>query len=71
MEYAVVENGVVTNVIVASENYIHFSSGEAIPSHEARIGWFYKDGLFFPPVVDEKKVPLSSTEMAEPNLPLL
>lgn len=60
MEYAVVENGVVTNIIVASENYVHAFDGEAIPSSEAQIGWTYKDGVFSPPVVDKDT-------MAEPR----
>ncbi len=38
MKYAVVENGVVTNIIVASEDYVHAFDGEAIPSSEAQIG---------------------------------
>ncbi|WP_375609584.1 hypothetical protein [Bartonella sp. AC53GZZY] len=54
MEYAVVENGVVTNIIVASEDYVHAFEGEAIPSREAQIGWTYKDEVFSPPVVDEE-----------------
>ncbi|WP_317993223.1 hypothetical protein [Bartonella gliris] len=70
MEYAVVENGVVTNIIVASEDYVHAFEGEAIPSHEAQIGWTYKDGLFSPPVVDESTKQLSSTEMVEKDPPV-
>ncbi|WP_375608845.1 MULTISPECIES: hypothetical protein [unclassified Bartonella] len=54
MKYAVVENGVVTNIIVASEDYVHAFDGEAIPSREAQIGWTYKDEVFSPPVVDEE-----------------
>ncbi|USP02179.1 hypothetical protein [Bartonella taylorii] len=53
MEYAVVENGMVTNIIVASKDYVHVFDGEAIPSSEAQIGWIYKDGVFSPPIVDE------------------
>ncbi|CAK01597.1 hypothetical protein [Bartonella tribocorum] len=60
MKYAVVENGVVTNIIVASENYVHAFDGEAIRSSEAQIGWTYKDGVFSPPVVDKDT-------MAEPR----
>ncbi|MCZ2203992.1 hypothetical protein [Bartonella sp. A05] len=49
MKYAVVKNGVVTNIIVASENYVYPSSkGKAILSNEAQIGWIYKDGVFTP-----------------------
>ncbi|WP_156851752.1 hypothetical protein [Bartonella refiksaydamii] len=70
MEYAVVENGVVTNIIVASEDYVHAFDGEAIPSSEAQIGWTYKDGVFSPPTVDEEKASLSSTEMAETDAPV-
>ncbi|EJF82871.1 hypothetical protein [Candidatus Bartonella washoeensis] len=69
MEYAVVENGVVTNIIVASEDYVHVFDGEAIPSSEAQIGWTYKDGVFSPPVVEENTQQLSSSEMAETNAP--
>ncbi|WP_375680468.1 MULTISPECIES: hypothetical protein [unclassified Bartonella] len=54
MKYAVVENGVVTNIIVASEDYVHAFDGEAIPSSEAQIGWTYKDGVFSPPMVDKE-----------------
>ncbi|UNE53504.1 hypothetical protein [Bartonella machadoae] len=60
MEYAVVEKGVVTNIIVASENYVHAFDGEAIPSSEAQIGWTYKDGVFSPPIIDEENNSLSS-----------
>ncbi|ACS51168.1 hypothetical protein [Bartonella grahamii] len=70
MEYAVVENGVVTNIIVASEDYIHALDGEAIPSSEAQIGWTYKDGVFSPPIVDENTKQLSSTKMAEIDAPV-
>ncbi|GAA5101239.1 hypothetical protein [Bartonella acomydis] len=65
MEYAVVENGVVTNIIVASKDYVHAFDGEAIPSSEAQIGWTYKDGVFSPPVVDENKEQFASTQSAE------
>ncbi|WP_455466803.1 hypothetical protein [Bartonella sp. B39] len=65
MDYAVVENGIVTNIIVASEDYVHAFDGEAIPSSEAQIGWTYKDGVFSPPEVHEAKASLSSTKMAE------
>ncbi|UTO27855.1 hypothetical protein [Bartonella harrusi] len=64
MEYAVVEKDVVTNIIVASENYVHAFDGEAIPSSEAQIGWTYKDGVFSPPVIDEENNS-SSSEKAE------
>ncbi|WP_375689459.1 hypothetical protein [Bartonella sp. AP57NXGY] len=70
MKYAVVENGVVTNIIVASEDYVHAFDGEAIPSSEAQIGWTYKDGVFSPPIVDENTKQLSSTEMAEIDAPV-
>ncbi|EJF74819.1 hypothetical protein MCO_01897 [Bartonella sp. DB5-6] len=70
MEYAVVENGVVTNIIIASEDYVHGFDGEAISSSEAQIGWTYKDGVFSPPVVDENTKQLSSTEMAETDAPV-
>ncbi|WP_273757267.1 hypothetical protein [Bartonella sp. MM73XJBT] len=70
MKYAVVENGVVTNIIVASEDYVHVFDGEAIPSSKAQIGWTYKDGVFSPPVVDENTKQLSSTEMVETDEPL-
>ncbi|WP_208431511.1 hypothetical protein [Bartonella doshiae] len=70
MEYAVVENGVVTNIIVASEDYVHAFDGEAIPSSEAQIGWTYKDGVFSPPIVDENTKQLSSTEMTETDIPV-
>ncbi|UTO29271.1 hypothetical protein [Bartonella harrusi] len=64
MEYAIVEKGVVTNIIIASENYVHAFDGEAIASKEAQIGWTYKDGVFSPPIIDEEKNSLSS-EKAE------
>ncbi|WP_375685677.1 hypothetical protein [Bartonella sp. TT110JLCBS] len=70
MKYAVVENGVVTNIIVASEDYVHAFDGEAIPSSEAQIGWTYKDGVFSPPIVDENTKQLSSTEMTEIDAPV-
>ncbi|WP_375652088.1 hypothetical protein [Bartonella sp. LB28NMGDW] len=70
MKYAVVENGVVTNIIVASEDYVHAFDGEAIPSNEAQIGWTYKDGVFSPPIVDENTKQLSSTEMTETDIPV-
>lgn len=70
MDYAVVENGVVTNIIVASEDYVHAFEGEAIPSSEAQIGWTYKHGVFSPPVLDENTKQLSSTEMVETDIPV-
>ncbi|SSZ39282.1 hypothetical protein [Bartonella grahamii] len=70
MEYAVVENGVVKNIIVASEDYVHAFDGEAIPSSEAQIGWTYKDGVFSPPIVDENTKQLSSPEMTETGIPV-
>ncbi|EJF79102.1 hypothetical protein MCO_01160 [Bartonella sp. DB5-6] len=70
MEYAVVENGVVTNIIIASEDYVHTFEGEAIFSSNAQIGWTYKDGVFSPPEVDENTKQLSSTEMAETDAPV-
>ncbi|UNE54394.1 hypothetical protein [Bartonella machadoae] len=60
MEYAVVEKGVVTNIIVAPEDYVHAFDGEAIASSEAQIGWTYKDGVFSPPIIDEENNSLSS-----------
>ncbi|WP_019221562.1 hypothetical protein [Bartonella senegalensis] len=65
MEYAVVEKGVVTNIIVASKDYVHAFDGEAIPSKEAQIGWSYKDGIFSPPLLDENKKQSASTQPAE------
>lgn len=65
MEYAVVENGIVTNIIVASEDYVHASDGEAILSNEAQIGWHYKDGVFSPPIVEENTKHLSSSKPVE------
>lgn len=65
MEYAVVENGVVINIIVASKDYVHTFDGEAIPSKEAQIGWTYKDGIFSPPVVDKDIKQSISTESVE------
>ncbi|WP_317992668.1 hypothetical protein [Bartonella gliris] len=65
MEYAVVENGVVTNIIVASEDYVHAFDGEAIPSKEAQIGWTYQDGVFSPPLLDENTKQSTSTELME------
>ncbi|MET3560674.1 hypothetical protein ABID39_001382 [Bartonella japonica] len=65
MEYAVVENGIVTNIIVASEDYVHDSDGEAILSNEAQIGWYYKDGVFSPPIVEENTKQLSSSKPVE------
>ncbi|ETS07676.1 hypothetical protein [Bartonella henselae] len=70
MDYAVVENGVVTNIIVASKDYVHAFDGEAIPSSEAQIGWTYKDGIFSPPIADENAKQLSSTEMVETDIPV-
>ncbi|WP_019224001.1 hypothetical protein [Bartonella rattaustraliani] len=67
MEYAVVENGVVTNIIVASKDYVHAFEGEAIASSEAQIGWIYKDGVFSPPVVENEKASLSP-ETSEPDV---
>ncbi|MCZ2158879.1 hypothetical protein NPX99_06300 [Bartonella sp. 220] len=69
MEYAVVENGVVTNIIVAPEDYVHIFDGEAIPSNEAQIGWTYKDGVFSPPIIDEENAS-SSSERAKTDTPV-
>ncbi|AQX20251.1 hypothetical protein [Bartonella sp. WD16.2] len=66
MQYAVVENGVVTNIIVASEDYVYPFEGEAIASNEAQIGWTYKDGHFYP-LVEEEKNDLSLTETTQPE----
>ncbi|ENN90826.1 hypothetical protein [Bartonella schoenbuchensis] len=66
MQYAVVENGVVTNIIVAPEDYVYPFEGEAIASNEAQIGWTYKDGQFYPPV-EEEKDDLSFTETTQPE----
>ncbi|OPB29847.1 hypothetical protein [Bartonella sp. WD12.1] len=62
MQYAVVENGMVTNIIVAPEDYVYPFEGEAIASNEAQIGWIYKDGQFSPPLDEEGSVLETSVE---------
>ena len=47
--YAVVENNLVVNAVVADEAYAE-SQGWILLTNGAGIGWSYIDGVFYPPV---------------------
>jgi hypothetical protein len=49
MRYAIIENGVVTNVVVADAEYAQSQGWIECP--DAGPGWTYADGVFTAPVV--------------------
>jgi hypothetical protein len=46
--YAIIENGVVTNMALAEEGFAA-EQGWVLPTAGATIGWLYADGVFSPP----------------------
>ena len=48
MNYAIVENGIVVNIVVATADFAA-SQGWIEIQNEARIGWIYEDGQFSQP----------------------
>lgn len=49
MHYALIESGLVVNVIVAEADFIGELPGQWVPAGDAGIGWSYTDGRFAPP----------------------
>ena len=59
MRYALIQNGVVTNVIEADPDHLPELPGvELVPSKTAGIGWTYADGTFKAP---EPETPITQT----------
>jgi len=48
MNYAIIENGVVINIVVAAADFAA-SQGWIEIQNEAQIGWIYEDGQFSQP----------------------
>jgi len=46
--YAVIEDGVVTNMALAEEDFAA-EMGWVLPTEGVTIGWLYEDGVFSPP----------------------
>lgn len=53
MNFAIIENGIVTNVIIASEEFISQSDMQGVFSSVAAIGDRYENGEFIKPVAQE------------------
>jgi hypothetical protein len=60
MKYAIIENGVVTNVVVAEAEYAQSQGWVECPT--AGPGWTYADGVFTEPAVVEPTVPTTPTK---------
>jgi hypothetical protein len=60
MRYAIIENGVVINVVIADAEYAAQQGWIACPV--AGPGWTYADGVFTAPVVVEPVVPPAPTK---------
>jgi hypothetical protein len=58
--YAIIENGLVTNVVVADAEIA--SANGWITCPDAGPGWTYADGVFTAPVVVEPVVPAAPTK---------
>lgn len=56
MRYSVVENGVVTNTIIADESFVG-DDPRYIASDEAGIGWAWDGAKFIPPEIVRSPVP--------------
>jgi hypothetical protein len=63
MRYAIIENGVVSNVVVADAEYAAQQGWITCP--DAGPGWTYADGVFTAPVVVE---PVASPEPTKEQL---
>lgn len=59
MNYAIIENGIVTNIIVADATFA--ASVGAVPAQDAGIGWSYSGGVFTAPAAPAPAVPHSVT----------
>jgi hypothetical protein len=58
MRYAVVESGVVVNVVIANLSWVEFMEAEGHtiipdPDQTASVGFTYSDGVFSPPEPQE------------------
>jgi hypothetical protein len=60
MRYAIIENGVVANVVIAEAHTAHMSGWIECPN--AGPGWTYADGVFTEPVVVEPTAPAAPTK---------
>lgn len=60
MRYAIIENGLVTNVVVASAEIATQSGWIACP--DASPGWTYADGAFVEPVIVAPTAPAAPTK---------
>lgn len=54
MQYALIESGLVANIIVADAEFIATLPGTWVPADGAGIGWAYADGVFTPPTPAEQ-----------------
>jgi hypothetical protein len=50
--YAIIENNIVVNAVVADEVYAE-SQGWVLLTNGAGIGWSYIDGVFYPPIIPQ------------------
>ena len=56
MDYALIKNGTVQNVIVADQAFADSIASEwdaVVPSEGVGIGWTYADGVFTAPIAPE------------------
>lgn len=60
MKYAIVENGIVVNVVVS--NAKHATEQGWIECPDAGPGWAYVDGAFIKPIVDKPVAPIAPTK---------
>ena len=60
MRYAIIENGLVTNVVIAESHIAHNNGWVACP--DAGPGWIYANGVFTAPVVVEPTPALAPTK---------
>jgi hypothetical protein len=60
MRYAIIENGIVVNVVLADTHIAHINGWVACP--DAGPGWTYADGVFTAPVVVEPVAPPAPTK---------
>ena len=62
MDYALIEAGRVTNVIVADAEFVAGMPGTWVPAAGAGIGWTYDGQSFAPPAVTPAPVPANPAE---------
>ena len=60
MRYAIIENGVVANVVVAEPHIAHMNGWIECPT--AGPGWTYADGVFAEPAVVAPTAPAAPTK---------